>query len=94
MLLLNRLCSFTQDLQVARVPEEAGSALPGDFLGNAETNQVVQGHRHRWNGYFERIGQGTDAGKWFLLHVLMNAQSGRRRAPDCLDSVSVFSEEI
>jgi hypothetical protein len=52
----NRLCRWRvlfgrpRSFQVRRVPEEAGSAFPGHFLGNAETNQVVQGHRHRWNG--------------------------------------------
>ncbi len=50
LLLLNRFCSFAQDLQIARVSEEAGSALSRDFIGNAEANQVVQGIRHRRDG--------------------------------------------
>jgi len=35
------LRSFTQILQVARVSEDAGSALSRDFFGYAEVNQVV-----------------------------------------------------
>jgi hypothetical protein len=50
LLLLNRFSSFAQDLQIARVSEEAGPPLSRDFLGNAEANQVVQGIRHRRDG--------------------------------------------
>jgi len=49
-LLLNRFRSFTQNLQIARVSEDAGSALSGDLLDDTEANQVIQGNRYGWDG--------------------------------------------
>jgi hypothetical protein len=49
-LLLNRFRSFTQDLQIPRVSEDAGSALSRDLLDYTEANQAIQSNRHCGNG--------------------------------------------
>ena len=88
------LCSFAQDLKVARVSEDPGSAPSGDFSGDTEVNQVIQGDCHRGNGQLERVRQRTDCDQWFPLHIFMNAQCGRSCTSETLDSVSVFREEV
>jgi hypothetical protein len=91
--MLNWFCSFTQDLQITRVTEDAGSALSRDLLGYADANQVIQGNCHRGDGELKLVGDSTNAHQWFLLHVLMNTQRRRRCTSNLLNAVSILCKE-